>query len=89
MYSDGWAQLVPKDPQRPGWPLVNDWLSMSIFLKAVAFLGGDNFLQRYSFDSGRVLLVNGYTVTVYTYPLTPDDLSKIEYTWWYVALCMG
>lgn len=50
-------------------------------LNASHFLGQDNMFQRFSLDGGRVILVNGYSITTYQEALTADDLSKIEYTW--------
>jgi hypothetical protein len=44
--------------------------------KASEAVGGDNFGRRYIFDEGRVVVVVGYSVTIYAVPLTVDDLSK-------------
>ena len=65
------------------WPESHsdDRKAIDIISRSVRFLGGDNLFRRYIFDDGRTLLTSGYSITLFDQPLTPDDLTKIEYTW--------
>lgn len=59
----------------------DDYRLLHVMIQAAHFLGQDNMFKRYSMEGGRVIVVNGYSITTYLDPLTPEDLSKIEITW--------
>ncbi|GAA96910.1 hypothetical protein E5Q_03584 [Mixia osmundae IAM 14324] len=44
-------------------------------------LGGSNLFRRSVFDDGKVVVVQGYSITVYAKPLTAEDLDKTEWTY--------
>lgn len=50
--------------------------------KVASFLGGDNMFERYVFDNGHWLLVNGYSLTLFEEPLTRPMLKLAEHTWY-------
>jgi hypothetical protein len=59
----------------------DDYRMLHVLLQAAKFLGQDNLFKRYSFDSGRMILANGYSITTYLVPLTASELEKMEQTW--------
>ena len=71
-----WAQIMPE------WHLEDDRLLMiKVIMEAASFLGSDNVFRRYAFDGGKALLVNGYSITTYSHPLSDEDLEAVEMTW--------
>lgn len=55
--------------------------SVALIGRAAAGVGGDNWRRRFVFDNGRIVVVLGYSVTIYDQALTADDLSRVEHTW--------
>lgn len=49
--------------------------------QAAAFLGGDNMFKRYSFENGKTVLVNGYSITMHEEAMKPENFTRIEQTW--------
>lgn len=66
----------------PEWMHQNDdYRMLNVIIQAAHFLGQDNMFKRYSFDNGRTILVNGYSITNYAEPLTKEELTRMEWTW--------
>ena len=66
----------------PEWHLQGDRILMiKVIMEASSFLGADNVFRRYAFDGGKALLVNGYSITTYSHPLSDEDLNALEMTW--------
>jgi len=72
----------------PEWMHKNDdYKMLHVLIEAAHFLGQDNMFKRYSLSDGRTILVNGYSITNYLEPMTPNDLSKMEWTWSHAEDC--
>lgn len=71
-----WSKIMPE------WMHKNDdYRILRTIIDAAHFLGQDNMFKRYSLDGGRTILVNGYSITTYLEPMTPEELAKMEWTW--------
>jgi len=44
-------------------------------------IGGDNWLRRYVFDDGKVVVHLGFSIVIYANKQTPEDLAASEKTW--------
>ena len=44
--------------------------------RAAVGVGGDNWGRRYAFDGGKVVVVLGYSVTIYDQPVSKSDMTQ-------------
>ncbi|KAI5475175.1 glycosyltransferase family 31 protein [Pseudohyphozyma bogoriensis] len=59
-----------------------DFEQIVLLRKVLDFLGGDNMFRRYVFGDGKWLLTQGYSITRFEEPLKPEQLRKVEHTWY-------
>ncbi|BGO89742.1 hypothetical protein NBRC10512_004396 [Rhodotorula toruloides] len=63
------------------FPGIDAFRAIDILSSAASAVGGPNFLRRWIFDEGRVTWTVGHSITVHREALTPEDLTRIEWTW--------
>ncbi|KPV76019.1 glycosyltransferase family 31 protein [Rhodotorula graminis WP1] len=68
----GWLDLIPG---------VDGIDAIKLLGQASSAVGGPNFLRRWLFDGGLVVFTVGHSITFHREALSPEDLSRIEWTW--------
>lgn len=54
---------------------MKDFEQITLIQRVLDFVGGDNMFRRYSFEDGKWLLVQGYSLTLFEEPLVVEDLA--------------
>ncbi|GAA6057799.1 hypothetical protein JCM3770_001046 [Rhodotorula araucariae] len=68
----GWLDLIPG---------VDGLKAIQLFSDATSAIGGRNFLRRWVFDGGLVVFTAGHSITFHREATSPEDLSRVEWTW--------